>query len=297
MATAAMRAFLLVVLTLGSVISYLLSGRLGWPLAILSSFCAAVAIHALVVALGFFLARVRAFGQHASKPGWLAALPFETIISMRNMYLDIPWRHRWPTHRPAQAFGAILLVHGYGCNRGIWHGFHQWLAGKNWIVAGITLEPLHADIDELGKQLALGIRALARDSGQDSIIVIAHSMGGLAIRAAMHAEPNLPIHHVITIATPHHGTCHARLALGECATQMLPGSTWLDKLAIHSPNLADKFSCIASVHDNIVTPPTTALLEHSPYLLRDKVGHMALLHDKQVRAFIALRLQQLLDAV
>jgi len=292
----AMRGFTLGVAILVALTSWALSAWLPWPAAVLAALLLAVAIHAAIVALGFALARLLTDRTGpAGPPGWLAAMPRETYLSLRNMYLDIPWRHRWPMRLPPRARGAVLLVHGYGCNRGIWRDFDTWLAARGWTVAALDLEPPRAGIDRFGEQVAAEAAALALRTGRERVTVIAHSMGGLAARAALRGAPDAPIGHVITLGTPHRGTWHARFGRGRCATQMLPDSPWLGALhAAETPAMASRYTCIASHHDNIVCPVDRALLPGaSASLVVARVGHMALAHDAAVRAFIEERLEAL----
>lgn len=297
MMATAMRCFVATALLLGALATWALVAwaNMALPWALATSVLIAIAIHAAVVGAGFMLASGLSYLSGAHTPaGWLLAWPGETVISLRNMYIDMPWRHRWRRQTPASSKGVVLLVHGYSCNRGVWYGFDTWLAERGWTVDAVDLEPVYASIDEFGKQVAIAARKLAAESGVDSVIVIAHSMGGLSARAALRADPGVPIAHVITLATPHSGTLHARLGRGACSREMIPGSVWLT--ALHNaepPALAERFTCIASRHDNIVSPLSVALLPGATHFVREQVGHMQLLHDRQVLDFMATRLDAL----
>jgi len=288
-----MRGFTLGVAILTALTTWVLSRWLAWPAALCAAVVLAIAIHAAVVASGFALARLQAGrGDTACPSGWLAAMPREIWFSLRNMYLDIPWRHRWPLRQPARSRGAVLLVHGYGCNRGIWRDLDTWLAARGWTVAALDLEPPRAGIDGFGAQVAAEAAALALRTHSASVTVIGHSMGGLAARAALRIAPQAPIGHVITLATPHRGTWHARFGRGLCAAQMLPGSAWLCALqTAETPAVAARCTCVASHHDNIVCPADRALLPGAAAThVVARVGHMAIVHDAGVRAFINERL-------
>ncbi|MDX3907231.1 MAG: alpha/beta fold hydrolase [Pigmentiphaga sp.] len=296
MMAAAMRGFTAWVALLVALTSWLLSHWLAWPVAVLASLALAVIIHAVIVAAGFGLARLCADrAGAAAPPGWVAAMPKEIFLSLRNMYADIPWRYRWPARRPRQPRGVVLLVHGYGCNRGIWRDLDTWLAERGWAVSAVDLEPPHAGIDSFAGQVAAEATALAAAMGVGQVTVIGHSMGGLAARTALCLAPDAPIGHVITLGTPHRGTWHARFGRGQCAAQMLPDSAWLAALcAAEAPDAAGRCTCIASYHDNIVSPVERALLPGAAAtLVRRGVGHMALVHDPAVRAFLDERLGQL----
>lgn len=291
-----MRAFTLTVVALIGLTAWALSHGMPWPAALATAALLAVLVHAALVAAGFLLARAEAkrAGEPAP-PGWAAAALPEILLSIRNMYVDIPWRHRWPARLPDNPRGAVLLVHGYGCNRGIWRDLDDWLAARGWAVAALDLEPPRGNIDEFGRQVAAEAAALAARTGAGPVIVIGHSMGGLAARAALRCAPDAPIGHIITIGTPHGGTRHARFGRGLCAAQMMPGHPWLTGLCTaERPGWPSLCTCIASRHDNIVAPVSRALLPGAAVTqIVERVGHMAMLHHPAVREFLAARLAQL----
>jgi len=93
-------------------------------------------------------------------------------------------------------------------------------------------------------------------------VVVAHSMGGLALRRwwAEHGD-NGRVHHALTLGTPHHGTWLARFAMTRNSRQMQQISRWLQTLAAREPaGRAARFTCFYSHCDNIVFPPATATL-------------------------------------
>ncbi|WP_420225983.1 esterase/lipase family protein [Pigmentiphaga litoralis] len=295
-----LRYFLIGVLVLGALVATALMEGLGLSLlaAIVASVLIAVLIHAVIVGAGFLLAWRLSHRQGGAVPrGFLRAWPGEVVISLRNMYLDIPWRGGWRAVVPARSRGAILLVHGYGCNRGVWRGFFGWLGSLGYTVDAIDLSPPQASIDDFGKQVLAGARDLCHRASVDDVIIIAHSMGGLAARAALRHDPHAPIRHVITIATPHRGTYHARMGRGICATEMVPDGPWLTQLnaalPVHHPGL---FSCVASRHDNIVSPLDQALLPGAHTFVCERVGHMRLMYHPAARSYIAARLDALAPA-
>src|SRR5258708_2818056 len=67
-------------------------------------------------------------------------------------------------------------------------------------------------------------------TGEARVTVIAHSMGGLGARAYLRTHGAGRVRKLITIATPHHGTVHARFGAGDNARQMSRGSRFLEEL-------------------------------------------------------------------
>jgi triacylglycerol esterase/lipase EstA (alpha/beta hydrolase family) len=99
-------------------------------------------------------------------------------------------------------------------------------------------------------------------AGGSPPVLVAHSMGGLAVRAWLTTSgADSRVHRVITLGTPHHGTWLARFGRTTNARQMRIGSPWLISLAQREPAARyAKFTCCYSHCDNIVFPASTATL-------------------------------------
>jgi hypothetical protein len=197
-------------------------------------------------------------------------------------------RNAQPDHLPPQARGrrGVLLVHGFFCNRGLWN---PWLAKLR--VAGVPcvavdLEPVFAGIDDYAGTVAAGVARL-RDATGLAPLVVAHSMGGLALRAWLAGDSQgAEVHAVVTIGTPHHGTRLARLVRSPNARQMRPGSAWLRALAAREPAAGRRapFVCFWGDCDNLVMPPLTATLPGADNRLLAGVGHLTMVYEPAVYA-------------
>ena len=178
------------------------------------------------------------------------------------------WRQpfRWrsePDHLPAAAHGrrGVLLVHGFFCNRGLWNGWLRRLRRLDIPFVAVSLEPIFGSIDDYRPTIAAGVAELRRVTGV-APVVVGHSMGGLAARAWLAAQPEAPLHRLVTIASPHAGTrlgAHGRVSN---IRQMRVGSDWLARLtAKESLATRARFTCFWSHCDNIVFPTQGATLE------------------------------------
>ena len=126
-------------------------------------------------------------------------------------------------------------------------------------------------------------------------LIVAHSMGGLAVRAWLRAHGGLPAlpalaRHLVTIGSPHHGTWLARWAHTPNGRQMRRHSDWLQALhrdeALAAPEGWRHATCIYGHCDNIVFPPTTACLPGAALIHVEAQGHVQMAHAREVRALV-----------
>src|SRR5262249_38419146 len=78
---------------------------------------------------------------------------------------------------------AVLLVQGYLCNRAVWRGLldSRRLAVAN--VATVNLEPILGSIERYAEVIRNAVEKLRAATGAQQVVLVGHSMGGLAIRA------------------------------------------------------------------------------------------------------------------
>jgi triacylglycerol lipase len=125
-------------------------------------------------------------------------------------------------------------------------------------------------------------------------LLVAHSMGGLAARAWLHAhaDGDTRIAGVVTVGTPHHGTSLARLGYAPNAREMRRAGPWLTQLGAAEPATRwTAFTCFWSHCDNIVLPASTATLVGARNVHVSGAAHVALLDRAEVFAEV-LRLQR-----
>jgi CheY-like chemotaxis protein len=175
----------------------------------------------------------------------------------------------------------VLLVHGYGCNSGIW-GYLVPRLDRNAIShASVDLEPVGGPIDGYVPALQAAVEELCAATGATQVAIVAHSMGGLVARAWMRAHGSARVARLITLGTPHHGTSLANFGPGANAAQMRrprgAANDWLRELGA-SEDAARRalITSIFSHHDNIVSPQTSSVLEGARNIALGGVGHVAL---------------------
>lgn len=189
----------------------------------------------------------------------------------------------------------VLLVHGYGCNSGYWHSMSKALQKAHITHHAIDLEPVIGGIDEYAPLIHRAIEQLCRETGCEKVVVVAHSMGGLASRAYLRDHGSRRIAKLITLGTPHHGTGLAHFGVGLNTHQMRWTATeqeglaseWLRTLkAGERPELYRLIVSIYSHHDNIISPQTSSHLEGAKNIELNGIGHVALGYDPEVQALV-----------
>lgn len=178
----------------------------------------------------------------------------------------------------------VLLVHGIACNRAVWRPLIARLRAAGFApVRAVSLEPLFGDIDSYAAALLGEVDAVRRSAGGRPIAIVAHSMGGLVARAALRRAAPGVIDHIVTIGTPHHGTTLACRFGWPSTRQMCRGSGWLRDLnAEQERRLAVPVTSLYSLDDNLVAPPTSAVLEDARALELRGPGHLGLLRSPRV---------------
>jgi len=188
----------------------------------------------------------------------------EVITGVRVFGWRQPFRSRaWQDElRSADGRRGVLLLHGFVCNRGLWNPWMKRLREAGTPYVAINLEPVFGSIDRYVSAIEAAVMRL-EDATSKAPVVVAHSMGGLAVRAWLRRPgAHDRVHSVVTIGTPHAGTWLARFAMTENARQMREGSRWLRELnGDEPPMIRSLFTCYFGHCDNIVFPARNATLE------------------------------------
>ena len=176
--------------------------------------------------------------------------------------------------KPASGRLPLLLIHGYQCNRGFWYWLRPKLEAAGWVVATHSLEPVFSDIDAYAEGIARRIDEVLAATGASRLILVGHSMGGLASRAYLRRHGIEKVARLITLGSPHHGTLLASLGLGPNARQMRVDSPWLRALAAPLPPTSVS---IYSCHDNYVFPQQAcSTLEGATNVAIGGVSHLGM---------------------
>lgn len=187
---------------------------------------------------------------------------------------------------------GVLMLHGFRCNRGLWNDWVDALDAQGIPHVALTMTPPFASIDANAEAIEAAVQTLERATGLPPVVV-AHSMGGLALRAWRRATQSAPerLHHVFTLGTPHAGTLMAQFSGALNARQMRMQSEWLLALAeSESPGWWQRFTCIFSCCDQVVCPSILAVLPDARMLAVPASGHLQLVFEPAVRAAVMAEL-------
>ena len=258
----------------------------------------------LLVALTFVAAGFNAsprppqwrIGPGARLACWLEEILAGLLIMLVTMPLERILMRRDVAARRTDAW-PVLLLHGFINNAGALWTLRDELLAQGYGVHTLNLAPVHIDIDRHAPRIEARVREILARTGAARVVLVCHSMGGLAARAYLRACPRAPVAQLITLGTPHQGTVSAHVAWGPCGRQMLPGNPWLVRLAAgeaaraQAAGGAGAWPCpvvsVFSYDDNIVVPQIGAILPGARNLPLAGIGHMSLPMSRRVARLVS----------
>jgi len=244
--------------------------------------------YAGVLALEFGFLRRSYASKDAARPRFaqlLRAWALEVLVAPRVFLWQQPFRsasepdHLQPAARDRR---GVVLVHGFFCNRGLWNPLLRRLRAANVPFVAVSLEPIFGSIDGYAPTVAAAVAALESATGLAPAIV-AHSMGGLAVRAWLAANADARVHRLVTVASPHAGARLAAHGRGRNVAQMRHGSEWLAQLARRdAATTRTQVVCFWSHCDNIVFPTRSATLAGADNRHLEGTPHVAMAFHRAV---------------
>lgn len=180
--------------------------------------------------------------------------------------------------------GAVILLHGWGVNRGA-----MWLLRRRLLRAGwgpvCCFEPqtLGLDIEAAARELRLLVdRVVSLSTAPAPLMLVGHGIGGLVLRYFLRRYPAPRVRRLVTLGTPHRGTDVARV-LGPLGRTLVPRSAFLRRLNA-GDRLPEQFDIIAlhSTFDATVLPLEYALYPGAFNAQFNDVGHFSMLFSGKV---------------
>ncbi|MEX1181913.1 MAG: alpha/beta fold hydrolase [Gemmatimonadota bacterium] len=159
---------------------------------------------------------------------------------------------------------AVLLVPGWSDTALRLRACSDYLVQSGWSAGHVRRLDFR---DRFGsnvghaEEVADAVAALSAATGQPRVAVVAHSMGGLALRRCLIDTNGSAVHTAVFVGTPHMGTLVAWAAWGRGGAEMRPGSEFLRDLNARSLPPTVRAVCLRTPIDTRVIPGSSAWLE------------------------------------
>ncbi len=214
----------------------------------------------------------------------------EYLAFLLTFVLVIPFERLWmPADRLTPGRQPILLVHGYGCSRGVWWLLRRRLEAAGHTVASVSLAPPYISLGRLEPILNRRIEEVCTATGSPQLTLICHSMGGLIARCYLARHGNERVARLITLATPHQGSDLSQIGFGQNSREMTTGSLWLQDMAAEP--LSVPAISLRNAYDNYVMPQDNQRLPGAQDIELPPVGHIAMLYDARIAHLLIELLQ------
>lgn len=158
----------------------------------------------------------------------------------------------------------MLLVPGWGDTARALHRLRDFLLDSGWPPTHVHClgfrDPRGSNIEHAG-EVAVAAGTLRQVTDRERIAVVAHSMGGLALRHYLLNGGAAAVHTAVFLGTPHRGTWAAWLAWGGGGAEMRPNSPFLRDLNAASLPEGVRAYCLRTPIDARVLPGSSAWLD------------------------------------
>jgi predicted alpha/beta hydrolase family esterase len=210
-------------------------------------------------------------------------LLYPTGISQERAREETPAPDRAPRTPDLTARPPVLLLHGFIDNRSVFALLRRSLARCGWRhVHALNYSPFTLDIRQAARLLARHVEELRARTGQERVDIVAHSLGGLIARYyVQRLGGDSRVRTLITLGTPHSGT-NALPWFGPhpLVRQMRPDSDLMAELAMPAAECATRFVAFWSDADQLMSPVSTARIDHPDLNARNVevhgIGHLTL---------------------
>ncbi|MBU1001310.1 MAG: alpha/beta fold hydrolase [Proteobacteria bacterium] len=151
---------------------------------------------------------------------------------------------------------TVLFVHGYAHTAAAWVFYAAWFrrAGYSDLHA-ITYNSWKLDFWGIVKQLERETEAILRERPGQKIVLVCHSLGGLAARTLLNtSELRQRVLAVVTLGTPHQGTTLASIGMNDLAHKLEYRGQLIKEIEASDIPSGVPSLAIYSLVDNMVMP-------------------------------------------
>ncbi len=162
---------------------------------------------------------------------------------------------------PSDGYRPLIFVHGLGGTRGDFlpmSGF-LWLQGRKRSYRSHFERG--QSVAQMAEALARFIRRVMQVTGERKVDIVAHSLGGVVSRLAIHEHRlSRNVGTLITLGSPHGGTHSARFANTALARELRPDSELMRKLGRRPWSKSVRGITFWSRNDLLIVPAESAAL-------------------------------------
>ena len=164
---------------------------------------------------------------------------------------------------------GVVLVHGFGSDAGAVVELQRALHSQGYPTLALTFGTFSGTLERFASRIDDAARTFLACAGVDSIVVIGHSLGGVAARwAATFGQLDEIACEIITVCSPHAGSSLAALpglsrvpVLGRLMCELRPDSESLLRLAAAVRPGRARWVTYASEGDEFVSAASAALAD------------------------------------
>ncbi len=179
----------------------------------------------------------------------------------------------------------VLLIPGWKDDHTVMQPLARHLRASGWPESHVMTmsfrDPFGSNVEH-AEEIAIAIDDLHARHGNGRIAVIAHSMGGLALRWFLNHHDASSVSTAVFLATPHRGTWIAMLGWGKGASEMRPSSQFLRDLQQRPRPQHVRHISFRAPYDTRLLPPASAWLDDSECLMLPAAGHKRILRQRVV---------------
>lgn len=186
----------------------------------------------------------------------------------------------------------VLLVHGIADSERNMQWLARHLRRQGWEVHTLNLTPKWAQAGL--EPLAAQIDGYAREQfGARKFDLVGFSMGGLVGRYYLQRLGGLDrVEHLVTLASPHHGTVLAHLVPNRGCRQMRPGSAFLRDLDRDAHRLDQvKFTSLYTPLDLVIVPARSSAMPQAHNVSLPVAMHPLMVIDQRCLRAVAAALE------
>jgi hypothetical protein len=139
-------------------------------------------------------------------------------------------------------------------------------------------------IDDIASNCARIIKEILESLAIESkeVFLIGHSLGGLVAKYIAENKEvfGLDVQGCVTICSPHHGTKIAVFGIGKNASEMVPGSEFVEKYReVKIPSL---YFCVGAEYDQLTIPYESSFIDGASRFELESAGHFSPLFSQSV---------------